>query len=173
MQRLKKALIYKRQQQAPQLADHVRTRRWAKEQADASLGTQPPWFPPSEFFSAIKDLFIYPLLIIEEWGEMDFQERLEYILHRKGRDVLFAKAKIEFNIRGRVWCAGEYRQPLTHERHVLPGTPLIIRTDETMPERIDIERTDKEDLFFSLTSVEYKHIESFIEFIDPKKKKKE
>lgn len=50
---------------------------------------------------------------------------------------------------------GQFRWPLVLEAKFQQGTPIFVRMDSKMPDRIDIEKASVPGLMFSLTRAEY------------------
>jgi hypothetical protein len=143
-----------------------------KAAVDAHLGRQAKNMPFSPAFELIKDMFIVPLVMFEGFNnmDMDFTDRLDFVLHKNSREITLAKAKYPFTMPGVVWHPGEWRWPLKNETTIPVGCPLMIRTDYNMPDRIDVERCDMEGVVFNLKKEEFINIlPRLVVFADIKK----
>jgi len=113
-----------------------------------------------EFIKLVKFIF-GPIVATMNDGTLETS--INKIFSVKYRDVILGVASSDFTMPGLVWGlnSGDMRFPLTSESKIKKGIPLIVRIDEAMPDRIDIERADK-NIVFSLTNQEYsliyKHI---------------
>lgn len=140
----------------------------------------------SPFFKNILRYFIEPLVRSMDLGEepddkMNYGERISFLMGASYRDVVMAVAIEPFQMPGRKWgdVDGENPSDLIPggpmDTRILKGTPLMVRIDERMPNRIDIERCDDSKIvgidkngnpvrerqptrIFSLTNSEYKTI---------------
>lgn len=126
-----------------------------KAAVDEHLGRQAKNMPFSPAFELIKELFIIPLIMAPSFAEMEFVERLNFVLHKSSREITLAKAKFAFTMPGVIWQPAEWRWPLKHETQIPIGCPLMIRTDFNMPDRIDIERCDMEGVVFNVLRSEF------------------
>lgn len=111
-------------------------------------------------FRDIVKYFIEPLADATCLSGFSMQRKLDIIFGSEHRDVVPAVAIARFVMPGAVWNSedGSFRAPTTSEANIPVGAPLFIRIDDRMPERIDIQVLEKEELIFSLNSVEYKSI---------------
>lgn len=162
-----------------QLREHItKIRRNGRLLKYRNPNMKSPWkfykmFPTnrnSPEFRMILKYFIEPLAadptfqtIDAETGavnDLPLKEKLDIIFCAKTRDIIPAVFMETVKMPGKVWNPndGTFRWPTTSEAKFQKGTPVFIRIDETMPDRIDIEHAHKEDLIFSLTRVEYQSI---------------
>lgn len=135
---------------------------------------RPSYFFPmdrdSQDFKAIQKLFIEPIIRCPDWSEdISIKDRLDIIFCVNTRDIVPAIVLTDIMMPGRVIDLEKstiFRPPTTSEASFPKGTPIFVRLDDTMPDRIDIENCEKPDLMFSLTRAEYKSIIYKIEELD-------
>lgn len=124
----------------------------------------------SEAFNRIQKYFIEPLIRSPHWSEeITLKERLEIIFNVNSRDIVPAICREDIKMPGKVLDtdrASKYREPINKENIFAKGTPIFVRIDDNMPDRIDVENCETEDLMFSLTRAEYKTILYKIEELD-------
>jgi hypothetical protein len=90
-------------------------------------------------------------------------DKLALIFGTHYRDIVMAAAIEDFTMLGKQWRTPDQPNdqvpPELMAAKVLKGTPLMIRIDTRMPDRIDVERCDSVDgIVFTLTKVQYQHI---------------
>lgn len=123
-----------------------------------------PKIENSTEFKAMVKWFFEPLTSSPEFNGYDLSiaDRISYIMHEKTRDIVLAVADRDFKMPGKFWDSrdGSQRWPTVSEAKIREGTPLFVRIDDTMPERIDIQvgNSYPEDLCFALTKSEYTSI---------------
>lgn len=141
--------------------------------ARRKLGRPAFFFPPDRYskeFKLIQKYFIEPMVRCRDFSEnMSIKDRLDVIFNVHTRDIVPAIVTEDFQMPGRVLdteLVTKYRPPLVSEAHFPRGTPIFVRLDDNMPDRIDIENAETEDLMFSLNRLEYKSIIFKIEELD-------
>jgi hypothetical protein len=118
-------------------------------------------------FSKLLRYFFVPLVNALELGDepnekMTFGQRIGFIFGAEHRDVVMAVAVEEFKMPGQKWVGESFNSlgpsgPL--DSRILQGTPMMVRIDERMPGRIDIELCDdRTGTVFTLTFAEYQTI---------------
>lgn len=135
---------------------------------------RPPFFFPqdreSKDFKLIQKYFIEPLVRLQDWAEnMSIKDRLDIIFNVHTRDIVPAIVTEDLIMPGLVLDTErlvKFRPPINVENKFPKGTPIFVRLDDTMPDRIDIENCETPDLMFSLTRAEYKSIIDKIEELD-------
>lgn len=126
----------------------------------------------SQAFKKIQKHFIEPIVRSSLWSEnMSIKDRLEVLFNTNTRDIVPAIVTQDFKMPGvvldpKATTLTRTRPPLVSEAHFPKGTPIFVRIDDNMPDRIDIENCETEDLMFSLTKLEYKSIINKIEELD-------
>lgn len=146
------------------LRPKVRLKVTRSDQMLSRKGRPPKVLPSirySEEFKQIVDYFINPL--IKEMSHSSKEDAVLELLSVKYRDIVLAVADVSFTMTGMVWdtTSTDQRMPTIVESKIHQGTTLLVRLDERMPERIDIERPDK-NIIFSLTNSEYSLIYKYI-----------
>lgn len=134
-------------------------RRRVKNLHDFSAYLPPP--SRSKEYRKMMDLFFGPLFNLPSLDRLSMEERKELIFGTKHRDIIGVVSVDNFKMPGMVVNVGEWRTPTFREQNISTGTLLLVRIDERMPDRIDIEILDK-DLVFHLTYYEYKSIRHFL-----------
>lgn len=88
--------------------------------------------------------------------EIDFMRRLEILFLSNQRRVALAYCVNEVKMPGLlIQEDGTFRPPTTREQSFSRGSPIFIRLDATMPDRIDIEKAQFPGIVFVLTRAEY------------------
>ena len=92
--------------------------------------------------------------------ELEFMRRLEILFLSNQRRVTMAYCVNEINKMPGLLIQedGTFRPPTTREQKFSKGSPIFIRMDSTMPNRIDIEKAQFPGIVFVLTSIEYNSI---------------
>lgn len=86
----------------------------------------------------------------------EFMRRLEILFLANQRRVVLAYCVHEVKMPGLVILEdGTFRYPTVREAFFSIGSPVFIRMDSTMPDRIDIEKAQFPGLVFCLTRAEY------------------
>jgi hypothetical protein len=109
--------------------------------------------------------FIEPLIPHINVGdnESSIRKAIHTFFQPDTRRVYFGKAKAKFRIPGKKWGFGPMELvPGVGRRHTAVGDPMIVRLDETMPLRVEIEYKEQ---IFVMTRPEYDSIEEHIEVI--------
>lgn len=108
--------------------------------------------------------------------EFNFERRLEILFLATQRRIVTAYITnhIEKMPGLIIQEDGQFRWPLVSEAKFQQGTPIFVRIDSKMPDRIDIEKASHPGLIFTLTNSEYTSIMSNIgeitgcnELLDP------
>lgn len=136
-------------------------------------GRQAYFFPmdrESQDFKAIQKLFIEPIIRYTDWSEkLSLKDRIDIIFNVYTRDIVPAIVVDDFVMPGLVVDVERSvinRPPTTSEANFPKGTPVFVRIDDNMPDRIDIENCETPDLMFSLTRAQYKSIIHKLEELD-------
>jgi hypothetical protein len=126
-----------------------------------------PTLNSSYSFRQLLRYFIAPLVNAMDLGsdpdqKMTLEERVAFLFGTKHREILMAVAAVDFKMPGLVWVdenPADMAYPSVRQAQISKGTPLMIRMDEMMPERIDIEICNTtQGTMFSLTNAEYRSI---------------
>ena len=122
-------------------------------------------------FKELLRYFFIPLVNAMDLGDdpsdkMGFAERIAFIFGAAHRDVVLAVATQEFKMPGLMWHEENPGEMITCgpvESRILVGTTLMVRLDERMPDRIDVERCDeKHGTVFTLTKPQYETIYKYL-----------
>lgn len=144
---------------------------------DGSVGRPQNLIPnrrTSKEYRNLMAYFIMPLVNAMDLGDdptekMSFQDRIAFLLGEKHRDIVMAVATQDFKVQGLYWrdeTPGDMIPPETINARILRGAPLMVRIDERMPDRIDIERCDVEEpAVYTLTRLQYTNILPFLKEI--------
>jgi hypothetical protein len=100
--------------------------------------------------------------------DLPLKDKAELLFCSSTRDVVLAVLTKNTDMPGRLWNTGEgtYRPATVLERKFLAGTPVYVRLDDTMPDRVDIECGATPEFIFSLTKVEYLSIVGVLEEVN-------
>lgn len=141
--------------------DRIRARdqRATRIRHGSSLSIMPP-IDQSPELSDIVTWFILPWFTKEHLPTLTLKEQLALFFNVTSRDVVMAAVvKAIPKMPGYIIDKdGTRRPPINEEAHFPRGTPLFVRIDDNMPDRIDIENAEKPDLVFHLTKDQYKTI---------------
>ncbi len=163
--------IFKSAVEVSEVRNNARRLRPAKVLVERRAGRgRPKHFlsrSDNKTFSKLLKYFFVPLVNALDLGDdpsekMSFADRITFIFGANHRDVIMAIATQNFIMPGVMWLEDNPAElvnggPL--DTRILKGTTLMVRIDERMPDRIDIERCDtKEGLTFLLTRAQYESI---------------
>lgn len=114
----------------------------------------------SPAFNKIVKWFVEPLFKKDHLPTLPITEKLDILFNTHTRDIVPAVVCKYIKMPGNVWTedGGTLRPPTVSEANFPIGTPVFVRIDDLMPNRIDIESCEKPGLVFWLTSDQYKTI---------------
>jgi hypothetical protein len=130
------------------------------------MSRKPHRTPYGDVILTIYNKYVKPALWKLAGGEDEtsLDQGLRRFFHVDTRHIYFAKAKRPFKIPGKMWI-GEV--PLVMRvsagrRYVKRGEGMVVRIDDTMPDRVDIEFDDQ---VFSMRGWQWKAIKEFVELV--------
>jgi hypothetical protein len=132
-------------------------RQRLKKRPGAKVLSVVPDYRSSPAARMINRYFIEPILDAIAGEDVLLQDKLDLLFSTQTRDIVMALTTEDVKMPGVLWNPDDntIRVPLTREASFPRGTPLFIRIDDTMPNRIDIENAEVPDLIFQLTREEY------------------
>jgi hypothetical protein len=150
------------------VADEVRAIRKQKRLAKFHLKNKSkkgpkvalPSAKESPVFNKFVKWFVEPLFSKGHFPSLPATEKLDILFNTHTRDIVPAVVCKYIKMPGNVWTedGGLFRPPTVSEANFPVGTPVFVRIDDMMPNRIDIESCEKPGLVFWLTSDQYKTI---------------
>jgi hypothetical protein len=122
-----------------------------------------------EAIRTIFEKFIRPLAqrLNQEEDEQSLKKAIADVFNHKTRYVTFSKATSSFRMPGKTWRYGRHDRLISgvHNRWVKKGDTFIVRIDEEMYDRIELEKGKEEGIIFVLNHAQWTGIKDHLEVI--------